>query len=75
MGYVNEGSVLGTAIAFIVLSIPAVAARFGVRRWKSTPIGADDWLSVGALVFVIAYCITMIIGKVFWCQYVSEERH
>ena len=62
MTYVNEHSVLGTGVAFIAIGILSVALRFSVRRWKGQQLGADDWLSAAALVFVVATNITMIVG-------------
>lgn len=62
MAYVDENSFLGTAYTFIFLPIAAVSVRFAVRRWKRAMIGIDDWCSLAALFFTIAYCITVIVG-------------
>ena len=63
MTYVSESSVLGVSITFIVLSCMVVPLRFAVRGWKKQVLAADDWLALAALPFVVAVCITMIIGS------------
>ena len=64
MAYVNENGFFGTGYTFIFLSIIAVTVRFSVRSWKKVAIGVDDWFSLLAVVFTIAYCVTVIIGMV-----------
>ena len=42
MTYVNERSVIATAVIFIILGILAVALRFKARRDKNLELGLDD---------------------------------
>ena len=52
MSYVNTGSVLAIGVTFVVTSIAAVATRFSIRLRHDTALGADDWLSLAAMVSV-----------------------
>lgn len=49
MTYINEGSVLGVGILFIILGTVALVSRC-VIRIRTSALGADDWLAVVAWV-------------------------
>ncbi|KAI0546921.1 hypothetical protein F4679DRAFT_555780 [Xylaria curta] len=59
-GYAEESiaaRVYGTAIAFIILNIGAVALRIGTRLHYKTAWGWDDYLIVPGLLFALGTCI------------------
>lgn len=49
MTYVNETSVLGVGVFFLILGTLAVAARVFVQL-KTSRLTADDWFSIGSWV-------------------------
>lgn len=55
MSYVNNASVMGVGITFIVTSVAAVATRFSLRLRKGGEIGADDWLALCAMVSIAVW--------------------
>ncbi|KAI1337121.1 hypothetical protein F5Y15DRAFT_426036 [Xylariaceae sp. FL0016] len=65
LAMVNEDqgpTVIGVAWFFIAVCTIAVVLRFAARLNRRLPIGLDDYLSLGALVLVIVYCVTCIIS-------------
>lgn len=46
---VNGPAIIGTGVAFTVLTVSGVALRFVSKRLARNPVGADDWLLLFAL--------------------------
>ncbi|RAH68273.1 uncharacterized protein BO66DRAFT_440202 [Aspergillus aculeatinus CBS 121060] len=63
MTYVNEHSVLGVGILFIVKGTVAITTRFYIQC-RSKRLGVDDWLALAAWVLVTGEAVIMIIGAV-----------
>ncbi|KAI0395519.1 hypothetical protein F5Y17DRAFT_456917 [Xylariaceae sp. FL0594] len=59
----NRGpSIIAVCALFIVLTTIAVSLRFASRVTRKARFGADDWLSVFALIFVIGFIVTGILS-------------
>ena len=56
-------TILGLSIAFPIVSILAVLARFESRRLKRVDIGADDWTILAALVSGSASLPSLILAQ------------
>ena len=56
-------SIIAISVVLPLLAVGAVILRFLVRlRWQPTYIGVDDWLILGALVFLLADGANLIVG-------------
>ncbi|CAK3814333.1 Hypothetical predicted protein [Lecanosticta acicola] len=63
MTYVNRASVMGIGVTFIVTSLVAVALRFAMRVRNKMGLGVDDWLSLAAMILVLAACSVFVAGS------------
>ena len=46
----NGPAIIGTGVAFAVLSVTAVGLRFLSKRMTSASYGVDDWLLLASLI-------------------------
>lgn len=58
----NRSVLLGTAIAFIVVSILFVAVRFYARSLTRAHLGLDDFMTVLSLMICIGLSVNQICG-------------
>ena len=59
----NGAAIVGTGVAFSILTTAAVGLRFLSKRVINAPFGVDDWLLVVALLVYIVAEALIIRGK------------
>ena len=59
----NGPAIIGTGVAFSILTTAAVGLRFLSKRVINAPFGVDDWLLLVALLLYIVAEALVIRGK------------
>lgn len=64
LDHVNQSQVsniVSSHIACLTIAVVAIILRFISRRMSKTPIKADDWMIVAALVFTVGYVTSVLL--------------